>query len=68
MATLEEIMLGLKSQEKDDKKEGFSNALLGQVTPTITAQIPGIEEHHPWASPNRVSGGDSVSNTRAWRG
>jgi hypothetical protein len=43
MATLEEIMLGLKSQEKDDKKEGFSNALLGQVTPTITAQIPGIE-------------------------
>jgi hypothetical protein len=43
MATLEEIMLGLKSQEKDDKKEGFSNALLGQVTPTITAQVPGIE-------------------------
>jgi hypothetical protein len=43
MATLEEIMLGLKSQEEDDKKEGFSNALLGQVTPTITAQIPGIE-------------------------
>jgi hypothetical protein len=43
MATLEEIMLGLKSQEEDDKKEGFSNALLGQVTPTITAQVPGIE-------------------------
>ena len=34
MATLEEIMLGLKSQEGDDKKEGFSNALLGQVTST----------------------------------
>ena len=31
MATLEEIMLGLKSQEEDDKKEGFSNALLGQA-------------------------------------
>ena len=43
MATLEEIMLELKSQEGDDKKEGFSNALLGQVTPTITAQVPGIE-------------------------
>lgn len=43
MAKLEEIMLGLKSQEGDDKKEGFSNALLGQVTPTITAQVPGIE-------------------------
>jgi len=43
MATLEEIMLGLKSQEGDDKKEEFSNALLGQVTPTITAQVPGIE-------------------------
>lgn len=43
MATLEEIILGLKSQEEDGKKEGFSNALLGQVTPTITAQVPGIE-------------------------
>ena len=43
MATLEEIILGLKSQEEDGKKEEFSNALLGQVTPTITAQVPGIE-------------------------
>ena len=43
MATFEDIMLGLKSQEGDDKKEEFSNALLGQVTPTITAQVPGIE-------------------------
>ena len=38
MATLEEIMLGLKSQEGDDKKEGFSNALLGQVTPTTPSE------------------------------
>ena len=38
MATLEEIMLELKSQEGDDKKEGFSNALLGQVTPTTPSE------------------------------
>ena len=31
MATLQEIMLGLKSQEGDDKKVEFSNALLGQA-------------------------------------
>jgi hypothetical protein len=30
MATLEEIMLGLKSQEEDDKKEGFSNLCWGK--------------------------------------
>jgi len=38
MATLEEIMLGLKSQEGDDKKVEFSNALLGQVTPTTPSE------------------------------
>lgn len=36
-------MLGLKSQEGDDKKEGFSNNLLGQVNPAIAKQVPGIE-------------------------
>ena len=30
-------------EELNLMRQGFSNALLGQVTPTITAQVPGIE-------------------------
>jgi hypothetical protein len=42
MATLEEIMLGLKSQKEGDKKEGFSNALLGQVLNPIYSNVSDV--------------------------